>query len=251
MIALLLRILCVVTLASPAVSIATPAFEYGPRPPLCVFDPTEQLKPETVKELSESLAAIYQKEGIDVIVVILNDLGKAPPEHVAKRFAEAWSKSSIHCVILQVSDHADSPWVVPGGKILGYLNPDQVQLAVASIQRHAAAEPRDEDKIITAANESADMLRYWMANAINRSAMIQTESAKMRKDLETKARQRQVAVMIAAGTFIPIIAGISLLVVVLRSRRPAYFPDPAWQPRLGAPHAGGNHAVADLGPPLP
>ena len=58
-------------------------FEYGPRPPLSVFDPNGFLDPAQVKAVSDPLAAFYQKEGIDVIVVVVPDLGNAPPEHVA------------------------------------------------------------------------------------------------------------------------------------------------------------------------
>ena len=81
--------------------------------------------------------------------------------------------------------------------------------------------------------------------------MIQTESTRMRLELETKSRQWKIAAMIAAASLIPLIGGISLITMVLRRRGPRYFPNPVWQCRLGAPHAGGNHAVTDLGSPEP
>lgn len=226
-------------------------FEYGPRPPLSVFDPAGLLKPELVKEISDPLAAIYKKEGIDVVVVVLTDIGKAPPEHVAGRFAGAWCESPLHCVVLHVPGREDSPWIVPAGKLIGHLNPEQVQQAVADARRRASAEPKEADKVKAAATEAADMLRYWMANAVNHSESIQSESTRMRAELQSKSRKWKFTAMIAAASTIPIIMGISFLVMLLRKRGPACFPDPGCQVRLGAPHAGGNHAVADLGPPSP
>ena len=224
-------------------------FEYGPRPPLSVFDPKGFLEPAQVKAISDPLAAFYQKEGIDVIVVVLADLGNAPPEHVARSFASAWCKSPLHCVVLHVPGREDGPWIVPNGRLVEHLNPDQVQQAVNNGRRRAASEAKDADKVRAAANEAADMLRYWMANAINRSDMIRTESGRIRTELETQSRQWKMGVMLTVASVIPLIAGMSLIIVFLRRRGPRYFPQPAARPRLGAPYAGGNHAVVDLGPP--
>jgi hypothetical protein len=45
--------------------------------------------------------------------------------------------------------------------------------------------------------------------------------------------------------------GDSVMLFVLRKPGPRRFPAPHPPRRLGAPHAGGNHAVADLGSPAP
>lgn len=226
-------------------------FEYGPRPPLSVFDPNGFLMPELVEEISAPLAEYYKKEGIDVIVVVLADLGNAPPEHVARTFAAAWCTSPIHCVVLHVPGREGSPWIVPNGKLVEYLIPDQVQKAINNGQRRAASEAKDADKVKAAATEAADMLRYWMANAINRSEMIQSESTKMRAELETHSRQWKITAMVAVVAVILLIAGIAFLVASLRKRGPRYFPKPAATRRLGAPYSGGNHAVVELGSPAP
>jgi ABC-type nitrate/sulfonate/bicarbonate transport system substrate-binding protein len=226
-----------------------PAFEHGPRPPQSVYDPSGYLEPELAKAISDPLQGYFKKEGIDVVVVVLPDIGQAPPEHVARAFASAWCESPVHCVVLHVPGREGSPWIVPDGKMVEYLNPAQVQQAVNDARRRSASEAKDPDKVKAAAAEAADLLRYWMANALNRTEMIQFESARMRQELEDKSRQWKIAVMVAVASAVPVLAGISLLVVFLRRRGPGYFPIPDHHPRLGAPHAGGNRAVVDLGPP--
>ena len=131
-----------------------------------------------------------------------------------------------------------------------HLNPAQVQQAVNDARRRAASEAKDPDKVKAAATEAADMLRYWMANALNRSEMIQLESARMRLELETKSRQWKIAAMVAgrfgdsgdrrdlAAHRVPPQAG------------PRIFSATRLPDRASAlPTAGGNRAVVDLGPP--
>lgn len=251
MISRLLRFLIALVFAASAIADGAAEFEYGPRPQLPVFDPSGFLKPETLREISGQLSSYSQKEGIDVLVVILPDIGGAPPEHVAGRFAEAWCKPTIRCVVLHVPGREDSPWIIPSGRLIEHINPEQIRQAVDNAQRRAASEPKGPDKVKAAATEATDLLRYWMANAINRTEMLLTEKTKIRMEHETKARQWKIAVMVGVASIIPLLVGISFLMVFLRNRGPGYFPNQTWQLRLGAPHAGGNRAVADLGPPLP
>jgi hypothetical protein len=256
MIARILPIMLAVFLAGPLYAQGSaefhpalrPAFEYGPRPPQSVFDPGGYLDPGLVKAISDPLEAHFKKEGIDVVVVVLADLGKAPPEHVARSFAAAWCVSPVHCVVLHVPGREGSPWIVPDGKLVGYLNPAHVEKAVGDARRRAASEAKEPDKVKAAAAEAADLLRYWMANALNRTEMLQFERARMREELETKSRQWKITTMVAAASAIPLIAGVWMLVVLLRRRGPGYFPAHDSRPRLGAPHSGGNRAVVDLGP---
>ena len=239
----------VIAVASPVRAAAL--FEYGPRPPQSVFDPGGFLDPANLRKISDPLAAVYKTEGVDVIVVVLADLGNAPPEHVASRFAEAWCTAPLHCVVLSVPGHAESPWIIPGGRLFGQLVPEQVRQAVDAARRRAASEPKPAAQVAAAATEAADLLRYWMANAINRSENIRTESGRMRQELRNKGDRLRILLLAAAAAVIPLVVGLSLLIVRLRNRGPRSFPKQPWKPRLGAPYAGGNHAVVDLGAPAP
>lgn len=225
-------------------------FEYGKRPPLSVFDPAEVLDPATAKKISDPLKALEASEGVDVIAVVLTDLGAAPPEHVAQQFAEAWCKSAIHCVILHVPGHPESPWIFPRGKLVSQMKPEEVVKAVAGAERRARAEPKDADKVRAAAIEATDMLRFWLANGVNRSERIRTHATAARLDHEMKERQRKILAVAGAAGLIPLVLIVYFGIIFLKRSGPRYFPNHAWQLRLGAPHAGGNQAVADIGPPL-
>lgn len=247
----LLPILAASLLAAFPAAQGAVEFEYGQRPATPVFDPSGLLNPDAMKEISEPLAALLESGDIDIIVVVLPDLGQSPPELVAGRFAQAWCKSPLHCVVLHVPGQPDSPWLVPGGKLIAYLNPEQIREAVTAARRRAASEAKDADKLKAAAHEAADLLQFWMATAKNYRAMIQAESAKMRQELNGKSAKWKLGLMISAALLVTLVIGITVLAQLTGKREPRTFPFPNWQPRLCAPHAGGNHAVADLGPPLP
>lgn len=225
-------------------------FEYGLRPPSSVFDPNGFLEPRTVKEISEPLARIYKNEGIDVIVIVLPDIGDAPPAHVAGRFAAEWCTSPIHAVVLHVPGRKDGPWIVPLGRLIEGIEPAKLSQSVADAVRRAAREPGEPAKVRAAATEAADMLRFWTGTAINRREYIETARTQIRLEQETKARHWRIAMLTAAASFIPLLCGVSALIYFLRKSGPRHFPETNPPRRLGAPHAGGNHAVADLGPPV-
>lgn len=226
-------------------------FQYGPRPPVAVFDPSGMLLPRTLQEISAPLDAIRKSEGIDVIVVILPDIGDAPPAFVAGQFAQAWGSETLRCVVLYVPNRLGSPWIFPSGKLLDAFQPAEIDRAIAQAQHRVLAEPKDLGKLKAAATESTDLLRYWMASAVNHTDTLVTESQRRRTERDASLRTWKIAGVVAFGALIAALFGISLLLAHLRGRGPAHFPTHSWQTRLGAPHAGGNHAVASLGPPSP
>ncbi|MEO8617619.1 MAG: hypothetical protein ABI600_20995 [Luteolibacter sp.] len=251
MIARILPFLLALILAGPVTALTPDDLGYGPRPPLAVFDPDGFLKPELVKEISDPLTTLYKNEGVDVLVVVLKDLQGAPPEHVAKCFAKAWCSSPVHCVVLHVPGRTDSPWIFPAGKLIELLDPLMIRQTVDAAENRAASETKESEKVRAAATEASDMLRYWMNNVVNHSELLQTERDKMYSRLEHESRFRRAALLLGVACLIPLVAGVSLICFFFRKRGPRYFPNRAWQLRLGAPHAGGNHAVAKLDPPTP
>ncbi len=226
-------------------------FEYGRRPARSVFDPNNILDPGAMIEISEPLVKIRDAEGIDIVVVILDVLDGAQPELVAKNFAAAWCDPRLNSVVLHVPGHADSPWIVPAGKLVESIKPEILAQTVADARRRASREAKESAKVRAAATEAADMLRYWMGTAVNRNEFLETERIKIQVELETQARQWRIASLTGMASIVPIVLGVSILFFSMREPGPRMFPNVKSPRRLGAPHAGGNHAVTDLGPPLP
>ena len=248
MIARIIPILFSLMLAVPVTAETASEFEYGPRPPLSVFDPDGFLEPELVKQISDPLTNIYKNEGVDVIVVILTDLQGAPPEHVARCFSDAWCSSPVHCIVLHVPGRKESPWIFPAGKLIDLLDPQTVRQSVETAEKRASLETKEPGKVRAASTEATDMLRYWMSNMVNHSELLKTERAKALAVFEDKSRLRRAVLLLVVACSIPLIACVSMIYFLFRKRGPRYFPNRPWQLRLGAPHAGGNHAVVSLGP---
>lgn len=183
------------------------------------------------------------------MVVVLPSLDNAPPEHVAGRFAAAWSQSPIHAVVLHVPGQAESPWIVPSGRLLATANPDMVRQKLADAARNVSREPDEPSKLRAATTQAADMLRYLMHNAINRREFLETERTRIRLDLENKALRKRIIMLGAAVSVFVILFAIAWLLLHYRKPGPRVFPDSRPPRRLGAPHCGGNHAIVDLGPP--
>lgn len=217
---------------------------YGERPASSVFDPAGVLTPQEQREISEPLVKIRMNEGIDVLVIVLPEIGEAPPDHVARGFAEQWISNELHSVVLHVPGHQDSPWISPGEIVGMAVDPTLVEETIGAAERRAAAEPDDFGKIRAASIEAADAIRYWMGGAAIRSE--EKISRRLESQLAFERRQRllKLAVVLAAAAAIPLIAGFVVLYIRLKNNRPKTFPKLRKVPRLGAPYAGGNHAVS-------
>lgn len=228
-----------------------PEFEHGSRPPTSIFDPTGFLSPDEAAQIAKPLATYRANESIDVVVVILKEIGNAPPEHVARQFADAWCDGLLNCLVLHVPGRADGPWIVPGGRIVrDILDPETVAANLADARRRASLEPKEFGKVRAAATEAADLLRIWMGLSLMRNEYIREQQLKFREVFEKRDRRRKLmipailsAIVLAAG----FIFGVIAVGKRCRSRR---FPQCVTSRRLGAPHAGGNDASMDLGPTL-
>lgn len=221
-------------------------FQYGPRPKSSVFDPKDTLTKEQITQISEPLARIRQVENIDVIVVILPDIGDAPPELIARTLADNWSLSKINAVVLHVPGREGSPWIVPGEAMTRLIRPEAMQAAISSAQIRAAAEPTDGGKVRAASMEAADALRYWAGGAVLVSEQILNDRLDRQLAFEKRQRLLKLAALMGAAASIPLIVGLVFLFLKLKNTGSRHFPETRKIPRLGAPYAGGNHAVSNI-----
>ncbi len=227
---------------------AQTGFRYGERPKNSVFDPAGILTIKEQKELAEPLAKVRETEGIDVMVVILPDVGDAPPIHVAEGFSEKWAVTEINAVVLHVPGREGSPWIFPGRIMEESLKRETLDSTIEEAQKRAAAEPTDFGKVRAASIEASDALRFWMGGLKMRSEHLISERLEERLAYESRQRLLKLAAGLGAAALIPFALGVVFLVLYFRNSRPLRFPTVRIQNRLGAPHSGGNVAVSKPNP---
>jgi hypothetical protein len=186
-------------------------FESGPRPSGAVFDPHGVLKVADRNEISAPLERILKDDGVEVIAVVLNHADVSDPEAHAKSLAVSWCESRLHAVVLHIPGCEGTPWIAAGGDLIESINPDELRDELAAVRRDASREPDDVSIMRTAANATADMLRYWKGREDARQAVIDYERTVIGLELETRAHHQQVLILTAAAAVIPIIIGAVLV----------------------------------------
>lgn len=192
-------------------------FEPGPRPHGAVFDPDGILNAAERIEISAPLEKILQNDGVEVIAVILKNADG--PEALAKSLAAAWCKTPLHAVALHIPGREGSSWIAAGGDIIHSIDPNELRDELAAARRDASREPDDASTLRTAANATADMLRYWKGREETRRAVIDNQRAAIRLELETKSRRLQIIMLTVAAAFIPfVIAAVLAVRLSVKSR---------------------------------
>jgi hypothetical protein len=213
-----LRTLAVLMALIPC-AIRAAGAEPGPRPPEAVFDPSEILDARERSDISSSLGKILKKEKVEVIAVVLENSDVSDTEALATGMAEKWCESSAHAVVLHVPGRDGTPWIVAGGDLIRSMDPDEVRDELAAAKRDASREPDDVSTVRTAANATADMLRYWKGREASRQAVLENERALIRLELETKSRRQQIIMLTAAAAAVPLVIGAVMAFRLFRKSR--------------------------------
>ncbi|MCU0779785.1 MAG: TPM domain-containing protein, partial [Akkermansiaceae bacterium] len=214
-----------------------------------VFDATGSLPTATIERLSKTLDAIREREQIDIMVVQLADTRGAPPEHIAREFANAWCRPLFHCVVLCIPSHPDSPWIFPGGTLMRHFNPAVVKTQVDEARRRAALERSEPAKLEAAAMEAADMLRIWVGDGTYWSRVASEQA--MKDAVKAWNIRRLAKLLLPIGGAALVMGAVAAFVVIrlMRGWHAREFPEVSWQRRLGAPYAGGNDSSRILPQP--
>ncbi|MFD0894928.1 hypothetical protein KBB96_04065 [Luteolibacter ambystomatis] len=226
----------------------SPSFEYGPRPDNSIYDPEQSLSPEMAKRLGDELIHLQSRERADVIIVLLPSIGELPPEHVARRFDEAWGKDVLHAVVLDVAGRNDGPWIHVGGEVTNSDRKEVIPRMTKDALRLARQEPDRESCLRSASIQTSDILRYLKGKVKTQVEVYQSERFRERQQKERDAEQRRILLVSAAAGVVPLAGVLFVIGSVIWRCRSRRFPEIIWTRRLGAPHAGGNNAVIDLGP---
>lgn len=229
-------------------SLTVPVFadpaQYGERPVNSVFDPTGVLTVKETKEISDPVLKILENEEIDVIVVILPEIGEAPPRHVARGYADKWSRTKINAAVLHVPGSENSPWIFPGKALSDAVMPEVIQESLEDAESRASAELSDFDKIRAASIEAADIMRFWKGNIVIYKEETVSRQLQARLDFEKKQRLIKLSLALGAAALIPLIIGFVFFFIRIKNSGVKRFPNVRVVRRLGAPYSGGNNAVS-------
>lgn len=221
-------------------------FKYGSRPHDGVFDPTDSLLPKQRKEISEPLSRLLEKEGIDILVVILPEIGDAHARHVATGFREEWASKSLNAIVLHVIGHTESPWIFPGDAIDRVVKPERLDQSIKAAESRARSEPTDFAKIRAASVEATDIMRYWIGGALISSEALISERLSRELAFEKRERLIKLAAMMGLAGAIPLVVGVVFFLTKLKKKGSLSFPMVRKIPRLGAPYAGGSKAMSRI-----
>jgi hypothetical protein len=215
-------------------------FKYGERAGNSIFDPTGVLTQKEQERISEPLKEILKNEGIDIIVVILAEIGDAPPEHVAKGFAEKWATTTVNSVVLHVPGKEGSPWIFLGEVMMESIKPESIRETISEAEKRAAAEPTDFGKVRAASIEASDAIRYWLGGALLRTEDMIQKRLEMQLARERREGLLKISAVLGAAALIPLAFGAVFITMSVRRRSARHFPPLRKIARLGAPYAGGN-----------
>lgn len=221
----------------------------GARPPLHVYDPSS-LVPEAEAVIGKTLEQIRKTEFIDIVIVILPDLGGAPPDALARTFAGSWCDVAANCIVLHVPGHLESPWIFPGGRVAQGTPPEISLPAINAARSRAARENGGGGIVRAAASEAADLMRIWVGSAAHMEEITVTRQVRAQLAMGLALRRREILLIAGIGSCLPVLLGLSAFLISSRRKRARRFPHIHWHRRLGAPHAGGNHISLIL-PPAP
>lgn len=219
-------------------------FSYGERPANSIFDPSGILDTEEAEAISSPLLTILENEKIDVMVVILPELGAAPALHLARGIAEKWSEKRINAVVLHVPGEEDSPWIFPGKIMSSTLKPEVMKQSIEEAQSRARAEPSDFGKVRAASIEATDVMRFWMGNTIMRSEEAINRQLQARLAFEKRQRLIKLSLALGAAALIPLVIGVVFFLLRIRNSGSRTFPPMRVIRRFGAPYSGGNNATS-------
>lgn len=219
----------------------------GPRPAVHVYDPTDVLTEEVERQIGEPLVRIREKELIDIVVLVLPDFGEAPPEHVARTFANAWCDPAANCIVLHVPEREGSPWIFPGGRVAQEVPQSVSGPTIEAARSRAARETGTEETVRAAATEAADLLRMWVGSNAHVEEIVAAHQQRAQKAYKEAELRKRIRVIAAVGIGLPVFLVLVSLLISGRRRRLRKFPRLHWQRRLGAPYSGGNHITHRLG----
>ncbi|MFK7851954.1 MAG: hypothetical protein AB8D78_13345 [Akkermansiaceae bacterium] len=185
-----------------------------------------------------------ENEQIDLLIIIHPEIGDAPPEFIAKNFAEIWIESKIHAVVFHVPGNPESPWIVPSESSDSFAGSKRLKELLSEGEKRAAAEPDDFRKVRAASVEAADLMRFIIGEAVLNIENTNERKSERQLEFQSRARLLRLSAILGAVAFFVLAVGGIFLFFSSCKRRKKVFPEIRKVPRFGAPYTGGNYSVS-------
>jgi hypothetical protein len=225
-----------------------PVFVLPQKPTSMVSDPTKWLSDEDRFLWERQLESWRLREGVEIFLVILPDLGGTPSEYVIKEIATRWSTGDLCGVILFVPG-TSMPRIWWQGDVIRSieLDPRAQREMILRMEKKASSEQNDRDRLSSAIYQTSDALRVIHSQWLQLQRLRDKWNDSVYEKWSVDRVKRRIRWMTAASVGL-----VSFLLIIwwarlrLRSRRRYLFPRVTAQRRFGAPHAGGAGAVVSL-----
>lgn len=220
-------------------------FTMPPKPLNQVSDESQWLSPTEKRVWEKQLTDWQKRDEVEIFLVILKDLRSLPAEHVAREISRRWGNKALCGVLIYVIG-SGTPQVWWDGEILEKIqvDPRAKREMVLRIEKRAASELSELDKIHSAAHQLSDTMRVihsqWVQWNFIRDKW--NDSAYRRWTSERLKRRTQIIVLFTLSFLV-----LSIIAFLWRRRwlrRQVFlFPRISSRRRFSAPYGGGSGAV--------
>lgn len=224
-----------------------------------VLDPQRLLTQSRRDGILNFLEYHHREAESEIYILVLGPQQRVPGEIDLGRIHEAWFGDRLSALVLY-----------------NFGNPEMSRLILGPLAEKRVPEHRRVHTCLKAINEAVvssnaeeqlerflmELSRqlYWIETAFRAGARLEEERLEYAMEVPvtaTKDRDRmdspvQRRLLLSFAVGVGLVAGSGVAVMLLQRRagaRSYYFPTPRTQPRLGAPHGGGNRLVLSFDEP--
>jgi hypothetical protein len=220
-------------------------FTIPPKPISQVSDESAWFSPSEKKVWEKQLTDWKTRDGVEIFLVVLKDLRSLPAEHVSREISHRWGNPKFCGVLLYVIG-SGTPQIWWDGEIVEkiQLDPRAKREMILRMEKRAASELSELDKIHSAAHQLSDTMRVinsqWKQLSFIRDKW--NDSVYRHWAAERLKRRSQLIALISISSVVLLITAV-LFRRYWQQRQVYHFPRISARRRFAAPHGGGSGAV--------
>jgi hypothetical protein len=214
------------------------------RPENAIYDPAGLISPAGKNALIREANSIRESSGLDLLVVVIEQLNGWEPQALAEDLANRWGYHGGRALILWLPDGSnENPWIAVSGMVRNEISSAKLDAMVLRAKSQARSDQRFEEALRRAVVSLGEDLRFAAGGAARKvepeakMPRIRTMDAVL--ILVRDSRKVAVAGLVGLGLLLGLV--YALIRIVQRVRMaliPRKFPDVSWKRRFGAPHGG-------------